>query len=160
LIGAKNFRDRRVGVESYWRLGEENALTLRSQDGRSRTFYADQAYRIIESEPEYPSAGQFRVTTLMYSYELVVDRTSVWQMHWHPDGQSHEWRPHYHLSCGDLCGDHLPSGRHTIEDAVEWCIRFGAFPAVDEREWHGVLAASKARHERYRGWAGTPGSVE
>jgi hypothetical protein len=157
LVGGSNFHNRKVNESAYWRLGQENGLLLASQDDRTRRFHAEQAYRIIESEPQHQEAGRFRVTTLFYAYELVVGGTSVWKMHWHPEGRSDEWRAHYHLSCGEVCGDHLPSGRHTIEDAVEWCIRFGAKPAVDdEEEWRKTLSHSKAKHEEYRGWAGTP----
>lgn len=77
-------------------------------------------------------------------------------MHWHPAGVSDEWRAHYHLSCGEVCADHSPSSRHTIEDAVEWCIGFGAKPAVSEKKWTAALAKSKAKHEEHRSWSGTP----
>jgi hypothetical protein len=157
LVGGPNFHNRKVNESGYWRLGEENGLLLASKDGRVRRFHAEQAYRIIESEPQYQEAGKFRVTTLEYAYELVVDNTRIWKMHWHPEGRSDEWRAHYHLSCGEVYGEHLPSGRHTIEDAVEWCIQFGATAAVDdEDQWREMLSASKAKHEQHRAWGGTP----
>ena len=156
LLGGPTFRKRNVNESAYWRLGDENGLLLKSSDGRTRRFHAGQGYRIQESEPQHKSAGKFRVTTLEYAYALIIDNTSVWAMHWHPDGVSDEWRTHYHLSCGEVCADHLPSGRHTIEDAVEWCIRFGAKPAVNEKKWTATLAKSKAKHEEHRSWSGTP----
>ncbi|WP_423488166.1 hypothetical protein [Mycobacteroides sp. PCS013] len=156
LIGGPNFYNRQVGQSGYWRLGGEDGLRLRSNDGRDRTFYAEQAYTIIESEPDRREAGKFRVTTDEYAYNLTVDGIFVWKMHWHPEGRSEEWRAHYHLTCGEIAGNHLPSGRHTIEDAVEWCIRFGAQPEVSEERWADVLTMSKKKHELHRGWSGTP----
>lgn len=115
-------------------------------------FYAEQAYKIVECDPAKHdmSLGPYRVTTTMYAYELTVDGYLAWQMHWHPDGQGDEYRPHFHLPGRD----HLPSARHTIEDAVEWCIRYGAESVVEG--WQARLAASKGLHELYRSWSVTP----
>jgi hypothetical protein len=112
----------------------------------------------VDPKKHVPELGRYRVTTLMYTYELVVDGSTVWSMHWHPDGQGAEFRPHYHLSGGDdhpfSVKDHLPSGRHTIEDAVEWCILHGAVAADDK--WETVIAETKGVHVLHRSWSNTP----
>lgn len=157
----RNSFNYQLGAEGYWRLGDEEGLRLTPADGESRTrFHAEQQYRIVECDPKKhdPELGRYRVTTLMYTYELVVDGSTVWSMHWHPDGQGAEFRPHYHLSGGDdhpfSVKDHLPSGRHTIEDAVEWCILHGAVAADDK--WETVIAETKGVHVLHRSWSNTP----
>ncbi len=143
-----------LGAEGYWRLGDENGLKLQpssSEIGGMR-FCAEQAYRIIECDPEKhePELGCFRGTTTMYAYELTIDGEMAWQMHWHPDGVSEDPRPHYRLPAQN----HLPNARHTIEQAVEWCIRYGAEPVV--ADWESRLAASRGVHELHRSWAVDP----
>ncbi|ASL17284.1 hypothetical protein MYCOZU2_04922 [Mycobacterium intracellulare subsp. chimaera] len=156
--GSHNYK---LDAEGYWRLGDENGLRLTSHNSElSMTFNAEQHYRIIECDPEKhdPELGWYRVTTRMYAYELLVNDTKVWAMHWHPDGQGGEFRPHYHLSGSDhhpfSVKDHLPSGRHTIEDAVEWCVRHGAVPA--DPNWEAVIAETKGVHVLHRSWSMSP----
>ncbi|MDC8970842.1 hypothetical protein [Mycobacterium marinum] len=158
-VGSRS--DFQVGAEGYWRLVDEDGLRLTPKNGSSSMrFMAEQRYKIIDCEPgkHEPELGCFRVTTLMYAYELIVDRVKVWKMHWHPDGKSDEFRPHYHISgCEDQpfsVKDHLPSGRHTIEDAVEWCIRHGASPA--DGDWATVIAETKGVHVLHRSWSISP----
>lgn len=150
-----------VGAEGYWRLGDEEGLRLTPRDAECRSirFEAEQRYRIVECDSKRydPELGKFRVTTLMYAYELVVDDITVWQMHWHPDGRnSDERHPHYHISGHDHFSvkDHLPSGRHTIEDAVAWCITHGAKPT--DPQWEVVCAETKGVHVLHRSWSVTP----
>jgi hypothetical protein len=152
LIPSPGSRNYSVGAEGYWRLGDENGLALRSQDGRTLTFTASQAYRIVECDPAKHdmSLGCYRVTTTMYMYGLASEGSKLWDIHWHPDGQGDEWRPHLHLPDRE----HLPTGRLTIEDAVEWCVRFGVEPVV--KDWENRLALSKGLHELHRSWSGTP----
>lgn len=155
LIPSRGSHNYQLDAEGYWRLGDENGLLLRTNNRQTFVFQAEQAYRIVKCDPRRhdPRLGEFRVTTLMYAYELTIDGGLAWRMHWHPDGRSAEWRPHYHLPGKD----HLPSGRHTLEDAVEWCILFGAVPEVPKDEWTRRLAESKGVHELYRSWSMTPG---
>jgi hypothetical protein len=68
LLGGPAFRRRKLNESAYWRLGEENGLLLKSDDGRLRWFHAGQGYRVKESESQHKSAGKFRVTTLEYAY--------------------------------------------------------------------------------------------
>jgi hypothetical protein len=161
LVPGRNSHNYTLGAEGYWRVGDEEGLRLTSADGESRMkFHAEQAYRIVECDPRKhdPELGCYRVTTLMYAYDLVVDDSTVWAMHWHPDGEGDEFRPHYHLSgCGGhpfSVKDHLPSGRHTIEDAVEWCVLHGAEPA--NKDWAHVIAETKGVHVLHRSWSNWP----
>lgn len=154
--GSHNFQ---LGAEGYWRLGDEEGLRLTSVDGDTgMRFQAEQRYRIVECDPQKhdPELGCYRVTTLMYAYELIVDGTTAWQMHWHPIGHSDEFRPHYHLSGQPTFSvkQHLPSGRHTIEDAVEWCVNRGAVPA--DQNWETVIAETKGIHVLHRSWSNHP----
>lgn len=122
--------------------------------GTAAYFAAEQWYRIIEVDEErFPNAnGKYRVTTLNYAYELRVDGLLEWQMHWHPQGDSYETRPHNHLASRP--GAHLPTARHTIEDAVEWCVEYGAVPTCDD--WLERITESKVVHEDNRTWSDKP----
>ena len=159
LVPGRQSYNYQLGAEGYWRLGNEDGLRLTPADGGSNMrFQAEHRYRIVECDPQKhdPDLGCYRVTTLMYAYELTADSVTLWQMHWHPDGRSDEFRPHYHISGDDRFSvkDHLPSGRHTIEDAVEWCIRHGAVPA--DPKWDTVCAETKGVHVLHRSWSTSP----
>lgn len=75
-------------------------------------------------------------------------------MHWHPSGSSPRTKPHLHLSVpgasDGLKKQHLPVGRMTLEDAIEWVIAFGVSPARDD--WKEVLDGSKKLHIEHRSW--------
>lgn len=77
---------------------------------------------------------------------------------WYPFGEGDEYRPHYHLAGGDddpfSIKDHPPSGRHTIEDAIEWAVTHGAVPA--DENWANIIAETKGRHVLHRSWSNTP----
>ena len=154
LIPGRHSYNYSVGAAGYWRLGDENGLRLKpaSGDVHEMVFHAEQAYRIVECEPDKHETelGKFRVTTTMYAYELTIDGQMQWRMHWHPDGLSEEGRPHFHLPGRD----HLPSPRHTIEDAIEWCVEYGAIPAV--ADWRDRLITSKTVHQLHRSWSEAP----
>lgn len=161
LIPGRHSYNYQVGAAGYWRLGDENDLRLTPADSdRSMRFRAEQAYQIVECDPQRhePELGGYRVTTTMYAYELLVNDCMVWAMHWHPDGKSDEYRPHFHIAgCDDQpfsARDHLPSGRHTVEDAVEWCITHGAVPA--DANWADIIAETKGLHVLHRSWSIAP----
>ncbi|QTJ65868.1 hypothetical protein HYG77_09855 [Rhodococcus sp. ZPP] len=142
-----------VGAEGYWRLGAEDGLQLRMTNGSTAYFEAEQAFRIVEIEPERRTGSdRYRVTTLMYAYQLKIDGIVEWQMHWHPQGNSYETRPHYHFNRKP--GAHNPCARHTIEDAIEWCVVEGAVPTTEG--WPSILHASKQVHEDHRSWHDQP----
>jgi hypothetical protein len=161
LVQGRSSYNYTVGAEGYWRLGDDEGLRLTARDSRqSMRFHAEQQYRIIDCDPAKHESelGCYRVTTLMYAYELTVDSSTVWSMHWHPVGDSDEFRPHFHIAGADdrpfSVKHHLPSSRHTIEDAVEWCIRHGAQPA--DGNWADVIAETKGLHVLHRSWSMTP----
>ena len=80
---------------------------------------------------------------------------TVWEMHWHPDGISDEYRPHLHLAAEPFSAKHhLPTGRHTIEDAIEWCVTLGAKPA--DEKWADIIAETKGLHVLHRSWSIAP----
>lgn len=143
-----------LGAEGYWRLGAEDGLQLRVGGGSTGYLEAEQAFRIVETDPERRSgaAERFRVTTTMYAYQLRIDGIVEWQMHWHPQGKSPENRPHYHLHSRP--GAHLPSARHTIEDAIEWCVGAGAETTTSR--WEEILLESKKVHQQHRSWDDQP----
>jgi hypothetical protein len=161
LVPGRNSHNYQLGARGYWRLGDETGLRLTPHNpDLSMRFDAEQHYRIVECDPEKhePELGCYRVTTLMYAYELTVNNSTAWQMHWHPVGDSDEFRPHFHISGSDdqpfSVKDHLPSGRHTIEDAVEWCITQGAVPA--DPKWADIIAETKGVHVLHRSWSIAP----
>jgi hypothetical protein len=50
--------------------------------------------------------------------------------------------------------DHLPTGRHTIEDAIAWAVTHGAEPA--DENWEDIIAEAKGVHVLHRSWSVTP----
>lgn len=161
LVPGRDSYNYQVGARGYWRLGDEDGLRLTARDSDlSMRFHAEQHYRIVDCDPKRhePELGCYRVTTLMYAYELTLNNSTLWQMHWHPIGESDEFRPHFHIAGGDdhpfSVKDHLPSSRHTVEDAVEWCILHGAEPA--DEKWADIIAETKGVHVLHRSWAMSP----
>lgn len=152
ILGKK--QEYALNATGYWRLGAEDGLQLRFDGGSAAYFQAEQQFRIVEVDPDGDNNrdDKYRVTTLMYAYELRVDGLVQWQMHWHPQGNSPETRPHFHLASKP--GAHLPSGRHTLEDAVEWCVEEGATPT--RTDWRQRLFETKEKHEEHRTWSDSP----
>lgn len=112
-------------------------------------FKASMKYRYL------PIEDGWRITTLEYIYSLTCADEEIWQMHWHPIGSSPEVRPHLHAAIGPAGTkrQHLPTGRMTYEDAVEWIIAQNiAEPTRDD--WADILNASKSVHIQYRSWSG------
>ncbi|MGV0154965.1 hypothetical protein ACSW29_16685 [Rhodococcus sp. GB-02] len=146
-----------LDADGYWRLGAEDGLQLRMANGSTAYFAAEQAFRIVEVESaRRTTANRYRVTTLMYAYELKIDGIVEWQMHWHPHGNSYETRPHYHFNRRP--GAHNPCARHTIEDAIEWCVNEGAQPTTER--WREILQTNKQLHEEHRTWSDMPEQSE
>ena len=103
----------------------------------------------------------WRVTTRAYRYRLARTGFDVFRIHWHPVGVSRYTLPHVHLSlCGrdgerlTTLGEHLPTGRLTFEDAVEWAIEAGVPPA--RPDWRKVLAEGRTTHIQHRSWDTIP----
>lgn len=110
-------------------------------------FRASMKYRFIEHEQGY------RVTTLEYIYSLSLADAELWDLHWHPVGDSPETRPHLHASIPNAGSkrQHRPTGRMTFEDAVEWAILSGVPPARED--WAEIIEGSKAVHVKHRSWS-------
>lgn len=122
-------------------------------------FFAGMQWRLIRDGRE--GYGPYRVLTLAYDYSLTVDSAELWAMHWQPAGESWEKRPHLHLGEVILSGAspinrkaHLLTGRMTFENAIRWCIDFGAIPLHDD--WNDRLALSEAPHLLNRTWHVNP----
>ncbi len=111
-----------------------------------RCFEAAMRYKYIEHD------GGWRVTTLGYMYTFKVHGEELWVMHWHPDGRSHEQKPHLHLALPEdiTRKAHFPVPRMTFEDAVAWVIESGVEPV--RLDWKDVLEHSREIHIRYRTW--------
>ena len=131
------------GAVRAWSLNKGNGMALPG----ARLFRATMQYEVIQQDD-----SSWRVTTRAYMYTLLQEGEEVFSIQWHPDGKSDYDGPHLHLGRGPGKEkvDHLPTGRLTFEDAIEWVIQFGTPPARDD--WQEVLAASKELHIRYRTW--------
>jgi hypothetical protein len=53
--------------------------------------------------------GPWKVSTVGYMYDLVLDGKKLYEYHWHPISASHEVRPHLH--CSAVGKGHIPTGR-------------------------------------------------
>lgn len=106
-------------------------------------------YEIVK-EPD-PVRGPWRVTTRAYRYRVAHCGNDIARLHWHPAGKSPYTKPHLHLpQAGEAEKGHLPVGRLTFEDAVEWTITLSAQEA--RTDWRSVLDASRQAHTLHRSW--------
>lgn len=85
-------------------------------------------YRIVPTDE--PGRGPWKVSTVGYMYDLLLDEKALYEYHWHPISKSHEVRPHLHCSAVEKC--HIPTGRIMIEDVLNLAIRYGAKPNSKE----------------------------
>lgn len=104
---------------------------------------------------------QWKVRTLGYRYQLALQGTHLWRIHWHPTTNSGYDLPHAHINFGTIgdlpkpsLNEHHPTGRMTFEDAIEWVFNRGIRPAKDD--WRDILAASRSVHVDNRTWHATP----
>lgn len=138
---------RQPGATRLWSINGVNGLALR--DGWH--FDAQMHYEIIRTGDD----SGWRVTTRAYRYRLALCGADLFRMHWHPVGNSPYKTPHVHLpKMGIDDKVHLPTGRLTFEDAVEWSIGLGVPPA--RTDWQSVLKASHALHIEHRTWSTEP----
>jgi hypothetical protein len=119
-------------------------------------FEAQMHYEISES-----FTGVWRVHTRAYRYRLAQAGQDLFRIHWHPDRVSRYHLPHVHLSLSGTEGsvvtsmkEHLPTGRLTFEDAVEWAVEVGVRPARED--WRDVVAATRDLHVKHRTWSTHP----
>ena len=137
---------RNADNDDYLRLGSSR-LEL-----RARMFY-----RIIKD----PKAGYgpYRVTTRGYDYSIrKIDGSAVLDYHWHPNGLSHEKRPHVHLGSAQLRTDavlsnkqHLLTGRLTFKSVIRDLVGMGVPPRYSD--WSDLLDLCETPHLLYRTWA-------
>jgi len=130
--------------DNVWTINGANGLVLK--DGYH--FQAVMGYRIIAHESGY------RVTTLYYRYRIACVGDELALIHWHPRGNSGYELPHVHLPQLKNGTEHLPTGRLTFEDAVEWMIQMSHQSARDD--WPSVLGDSRAVHQEHRSWSTSP----
>lgn len=120
-------------------------------------FRAHIYYEIIRDERD--GYGPYRVTTRGYDYSICrSDRAAVLDYHWHPNGQSHEVRPHIHLGSTQLHPDavlsnkqHLTTGRVTFETAIRQAVDLGAVPRFED--WSKRLDTCEGPHLQHRTWS-------
>jgi len=142
----------RQGDSDYVRLKGDPVLELRAR----------MVYRLIE-DPR-PGYGPIRVTTRAYDYSLRrTTGEAVVDYHWHPEGDSHESRPHVHIGSAQLRGDgvignkhHLHTGRVTFESVIRTAVELGARPL--HQDWMRRLHATEEPHIQHRSWSADPGS--
>jgi hypothetical protein len=108
-------------------------------------------YRIIETDE--PDRGPFKVSTVGYMYDLVLDGTAVYEYHWHPISDSHEVRPHLHCAAVDKC--HRPTGRVMIEDVLNLAVHYGAKPN-DTTRWRDLDKLNREKFARGATWGVGP----
>ena len=134
-----------------WSVNLANGVVLR--DGWH--FEAEMHYEIIHSDPP---AEPWRVTTRAYRYRISRCDTDLVRMHWHPTGKSPFTTPHFHIPMLARAADgehgHLPIGRVSFEDAVQWVIVMSGQHARDD--WQEVLDRTRTRHVEHRTWSDAP----
>ncbi len=139
-----------INDDGYARLAGDVKLELRAR----------MRYEIVEDKRN--GYGPYRITTRAYEYSLrQQDGQAVLDYHWHPDGVSHEIRPHIHLGSTQLRPDavltnkdHTLSGRMTLESVIRQAISYGVEPL--RRDWDDRLAEAEAPHLLYRSWHANP----
>lgn len=147
-----------VGVEHQLRLNRAETATLKGFIGdQTRRIRLElgmrMRYKIIEH------GGGYRVTTLAYDHLLMQSSGEVIvNFHWHPDGSSHEKKPHLHVGSSQLARDavltskiHVPTGRISVEQVIRQAIEFGAEPFGDN--WEKRLDQSEAPFREHRTWS-------
>lgn len=100
---------------------------------------------------------EWKIRTLGYRYQLALQGTHRWRIHWHPTTNSGYDLPHAHLNFGAIgeidqstLSQHHPTGRMTFEDAIEWVFNAGIDPERDD--WRDILGASRDVHVKHRTW--------
>lgn len=120
-------------------------------------FEAQMHYELVQ----LAFSRQWKVKTHGYRYRLAIRGSHLWRIHWHPTVTSGYHLPHLHLNFGmpgevpiDSMGQHHPTGRMTLEDAIEWVFNQEIEPA--RSDWQDVLAQSRRVHVEHRSWSTHP----
>lgn len=134
-----------------WSLNLDRGVVLR--DGWH--FEAEMHYEIIPADAPAPP---WRVTTRAYRYKVSHCDKDLVRMHWHPSGKSPFTTPHFHIPMlsGGTGGEsgHLPIGRVSFEDAVQWVIVMSGQHA--RADWQEVLDRTRSVHVEHRTWSDAP----
>lgn len=134
-----------------WALNLDRGVVLR--DGWH--FEAEMHYEIVHADPP---ALPWRVTTRAYRYRISRCDKDLVRMHWHPSGNSPFMTPHFHIPLLSGTphdeGGHLPIGRVSFEDAVQWVIVMSGQCA--RADWQEVLDRTRALHVEHRTWSASP----
>ena len=115
----------------------EDPVRVRCGDG-SLWLSVGQEYQVVRYGGPL---GPWKVSTKRYRYRVDDDAgTELVSWHWHPaSGYRH---PHAHVMSGHLVGQHLPTGRVSLEAVVRFLIEeMGATPRRDD--WDRVLTAAE-----------------
>jgi hypothetical protein len=129
-------------------------------DGLRFGLVAAMRFRVIED----PSNGPFRVSTLEYIYDIVVESagspagTSALLWHWHPKTTPDIQEPHLHVKSGwadvhidRLTGAHIPTSRVTFEDVLMFMhTELGFTPRT--ADWRARVEGSRRVHVDHRTW--------
>lgn len=107
-------------------------------------------YRIIQAEA---GRGPWKVTTVGYMYDLLLDDKRLYEYHWHPISASHEVRPHLH--CSKVGKGHIPTGRVMIEDVLNLAVHYGAKPNSMMR-WKEIDQLNREKFARGATWGVGP----
>jgi hypothetical protein len=102
--------------------------------------------------------GPYRVTTSWYQHSLSkADGAEIIGYHWHPNGRSHETRPHVHIGSSQLRSEsilgkksHVMTGRCSVEQVIRTAIQLGAIP--DCADWSERLDQGHDIFVKYRSW--------
>lgn len=139
-----------AGAVRSWTLNDGAGLAVKGWH-----LEAEMNYELIRDD-----AVSWRVTTRAYMYRVSVLGGDVFRIHWHPTGHSDYVRPHVHARFvvperdRDVLKEHLPTGRITFEEAIEWAIKLGMPSARDD--WQSVLLECRKKHLEHRTWSYEP----
>lgn len=128
-----------------WVINQGNGLALKN----ANLFKASMWFEIVND------GSGWRVSTRSYLYSLLHEGEELFALHWHPDSNSGTQYsfPHAHISIPaikDMKKEHLPTGRLSFEDAIEWSIRMGIEPVKDD--WQQILQKTKSDYLLKRTW--------
>jgi hypothetical protein len=120
-------------------------------------FEAQMHYEMVQGA----FSREWKVKTHGYRYQLALQGTHLWRIHWHPTVTSGYDLPHLHLNLGApgevplaTMEKHHPTGRMSFEDAVEWVFNVNIEPARED--WTDVLNRSRELHVQHRSWSTRP----
>ncbi|SPM32862.1 hypothetical protein MRAB57_661, partial [Mycobacterium rhizamassiliense] len=145
------FASGKVTVDSYkkdveGRLVFNRGEVVKLHGGAGVGLSVSMHYRIVPAEA---GRGPWKVSTVGYMYDLVLNEKALYEYHWHPISDSHEVRPHLHCSAVGKC--HIPTGRVMIEDVLNLAVHYGAKPN-SMRRWKELDKLNREKFARGATW--------